>query len=66
MARLGTAVRLPPSTTEFAVDRRVRVPMRDGVDLGLPLTELAESLDRDEDAVAARAQTLGLAVPPRG
>ncbi|UTT65011.1 ATP-dependent DNA helicase [Janibacter sp. CX7] len=40
--------------------------LRDGVDLGLPLTELAESLDRDEDAVAARAQTLGLAVPPRG
>lgn len=33
MARLGTALRLPPSTTEFAVDRRVRVPMRDGVDL---------------------------------
>ncbi|MFX4288021.1 ATP-dependent DNA helicase [Janibacter sp. G349] len=40
--------------------------LRDGVDLGLPLTELADSLDRDEDAVAARAQTLGLAVPPRG
>ncbi|APH01776.1 ATP-dependent helicase [Janibacter indicus] len=40
--------------------------LRDGVDLGLPLTELAESLDRDEDAVAARAQTLGLAVPPLG
>ncbi|GAA8853484.1 ATP-dependent DNA helicase [Helicobacter pylori] len=40
--------------------------LRDGVDLGLPLTELAESLDRDEDAVAARAQTLGLVVPPRG
>lgn len=40
--------------------------LRDGVDLGLPLSELAESLDRDEDAVAARAETLGLAVPPRG
>lgn len=40
--------------------------LRDGVDLGLRLSELAESLDRDEDAVAARAETLGLAVPPRG
>ncbi|WP_434967402.1 ATP-dependent DNA helicase [Janibacter indicus] len=40
--------------------------LRDGVDLGLPLTELAESLDRDEGAVAARAETLGLVVPPRG
>lgn len=40
--------------------------LRDGVDLGLPLTELAESLDRDEGAVAARAVTLGLVVPPRG
>lgn len=40
--------------------------LRDGVDLGRPLSELAESLDRDEDAVAARAETLGLAVPPRG
>ena len=40
--------------------------LRDGVDLGLPLTELAESLDRDEGAVAARAATLGLVVPPRG
>ena len=40
--------------------------LRDGVDLGLPVTELAESLDRDEGAVAARAATLGLVVPPRG
>ena len=30
--------------------------LRDGVDLGLPLEELAASLDRDESAVTARAQ----------
>ncbi|MHA7126423.1 ATP-dependent DNA helicase [Janibacter indicus] len=40
--------------------------LRDGVDLGLPLTELAESLDRDEETVAARATALGLTVPGRG
>lgn len=33
MARLSNVLRLPPPTTEFAVDRHVRVPMRDGVDL---------------------------------
>lgn len=33
MARLSNALRLPPPTTEFTVDRHVRVPMRDGVDL---------------------------------
>ena len=33
MARLSNVLQLPPSTTEFAVDRRVRVPMRDGIDL---------------------------------
>ncbi|MCT2292348.1 ATP-dependent DNA helicase [Janibacter hoylei] len=40
--------------------------LRDGVDLGLPLEELAASLDREESAVAARAQALGLRVPTRG
>lgn len=40
--------------------------LRDGVDLGLPLAELAASLARGESAVAARATTLGLAVPSRG
>lgn len=40
--------------------------LRDGVDLGLPLEELAASLDRDESAVTARAQALGLPVPTRG
>ncbi|CAM3941493.1 ATP-dependent DNA helicase [Janibacter anophelis] len=40
--------------------------LRDGVDLGLPLEELAASLDRDESAVTARAQALGLTVPTRG
>ncbi|MFF5324143.1 ATP-dependent DNA helicase [Janibacter hoylei] len=40
--------------------------LRDGVDLGLPLEELAASLDREESAVAARAQALGLPVPTRG
>ena len=40
--------------------------LRDGVDLGLPIEELAASLDREESAVAARAQALGLRVPTRG
>ena len=40
--------------------------LRDGADLGLPLEELAASLDRDESAVVARAKTLGLVVPTRG
>ena len=40
--------------------------LRDGVDLGLPLEELAASLDREESAVTARAAALGLAVPTRG
>ncbi|HCE61225.1 MAG TPA: ATP-dependent helicase [Janibacter terrae] len=39
--------------------------LRDGIDLGLPLTELAASLDRDEAAVTARADTLGLVVRTR-
>ncbi|WP_435199034.1 ATP-dependent DNA helicase [Janibacter sp. GS2] len=40
--------------------------LRDGVDLGLPLEELAASLDRDEAVVTARATALGLVVPTRG
>ena len=40
--------------------------LRDGIDLGLPVGELAESLGRDESAVTARARTLGLSVPTRG
>lgn len=40
--------------------------LRDGADLGLPLEELAASLDREESAVVARAKTLGLVVPTRG
>ncbi|MDN5718219.1 MAG: ATP-dependent DNA helicase [Janibacter sp.] len=40
--------------------------LRDGADLGLPLEELAASLDRDESAVVARAEALGLVVPTRG
>ncbi len=40
--------------------------LRDGADLGLPLQELAASLDREESAVAARANTLGVVVPTRG
>lgn len=40
--------------------------LRDGTDLGLPLEELAASLDRDESAVVARAEALGLVVPTRG
>lgn len=39
--------------------------LRDGIDLGLPLTELAASLDRDEAAVTARADALGLVVRTR-
>jgi len=31
--KLSGVLRLPPPTTEFVVDRRLRVPMRDGVDL---------------------------------
>lgn len=40
--------------------------LRDGADLGLPLEELAASLDREESAVVARAKTLGLVVQTRG
>ena len=40
--------------------------LRDGVDLGLPLEEIAASLDREEAAVTARATALGIAVPTRG
>ena len=36
--------------------------LRDGVELGLPVEELAQSLDREAAAVTARAKTLGLAV----
>ncbi|MDG4665004.1 CocE/NonD family hydrolase [Mycobacterium sp. 236(2023)] len=32
-AKLSSVLRLPPSTTGFAVERHVRVPMRDGVEL---------------------------------
>ena len=40
--------------------------LRDGAELGLPLQELAASLDREESAVAARATALGVVVPTRG
>ena len=40
--------------------------LRDGAELGLPLQELAASLDREESAVAARATALGVVVPARG
>jgi uncharacterized protein len=33
LTKLGSALGLPPQTTEFSVDRRVRIPMRDGVEL---------------------------------
>lgn len=33
LTKLGSAMGLPPQTTDFSVDRRVRVPMRDGVEL---------------------------------
>lgn len=33
LTKLASALNLPPQTTEFSVDRRVRVPMRDGVEL---------------------------------
>ncbi len=40
--------------------------LRDGVDLGLPLEELASSLERDPAAVTARAAALGLTVTTGG
>ncbi len=40
--------------------------LRDGLELGLPVEELAQSLDRDAAAVTARAETLGLTVTTRG
>jgi putative CocE/NonD family hydrolase len=33
LRKLSGALRLPPPTTDFGVDRTLRVPMRDGVDL---------------------------------
>jgi putative CocE/NonD family hydrolase len=33
LRKLGSALNLPPQTTEFSVEHRVRVPMRDGVEL---------------------------------
>ena len=31
--KLSSVLQLPPPTTDFTIDRRLRVPMRDGVDL---------------------------------